>query len=251
MTSATDDLGLAFIPCPTGSVSLRIDRTGDERAFTVNLTRSFSLATAPVTQATWTRVMGDRPWLDPEGRPRGDAQVGDRYPAVWISWLQAEAFCAKLGALLGGQYALPTEAQWEYAYRAGTTTKYYWGDDRDLAPRYAVGAWMDRATLTTYRASLVPVGSKPANPWGFQDMAGPVYEWVRDQYEQNANNPHIKDGTYPIGATVDDWCGSRGTKRMLRNVGFRMNASNATASTKTLRDPDYCFDDVGFRVARL
>jgi formylglycine-generating enzyme required for sulfatase activity len=163
------DLGLTLMPIPTGTFTMgSIDGDVDERPVTrVTISAGFWMGKTEVTQGQWRSIMGNNP-----SAFKGD----DQRPVECVSYADAQAFCRKLtereraaGRLPDGYvYALPTEAQWEYSCRAGTTGQY--AGDLDMI------AW--------YRANsggqTHPVAQKQANAWGLHDMQGNVWEWCAD-----------------------------------------------------------------------
>ncbi len=188
----------------------------------VKITKPFFLGIYAVTQSEYEKVMGVNPStftqkqmgesaFDPPldqtardfRRERIKLMAGkdsSRHPVETVSWEEATEFCRKLSALAPEQsarrvYRLPTEAEWEYACRAGTTTRFYWGDDVTGVPE--MGWFIDNAGGTTH-----PVGEKKPNPWGLYDMFGNVMQWCsdghrRDYYRQSPSND-------PTGPTASD-----------------------------------------------
>jgi formylglycine-generating enzyme required for sulfatase activity len=143
------------------------------------------------------------------------AQTED-HPVVRVSWNDAQAFCAWLSQKEGAKYRLPTEAEWEYACRAGTKTRFYSGDDLD--------GLREVANVGYY--TTTPVGQFKANAFGLFDMHGNVYEWCQDLYEQKDSGRVIRGGGW-------DWCdriencrsayrGSQEPSKRLNYVGFRV-----------------------------
>ncbi|MBI1387506.1 MAG: SUMF1/EgtB/PvdO family nonheme iron enzyme [bacterium] len=134
----------------------------------VTLTRPFYMSATEVTQGQWTALIKSNP-----SKFQGDPAL----PVEQVTWELAQAFIEKMNQLGAGVYRLPTEAEWEYACRAGTSTRYFWGDDlyyTDMAPY----AWYD--TVSDW--STHPAGMKKPNAWGLYDMAGNVSEWCSDVY---------------------------------------------------------------------
>ena len=137
----------------------------------VTISKGFYIGKYEVTQEQWESVMGTRPW---QGQP--GVRSGSDYPAVYMSWYDTQEFIRRLNTSLDLiEYRLPTETQWEYACRAGTTTRWSFGDDESQLGDYAW--YIDNAEWYGHK-----VGTKRANPWGLYDMHGNVAEWVQNLY---------------------------------------------------------------------
>ena len=214
-----------------GSPADEVGRFNDEGPQTeVTISKSFWLGKTEVTQAQWESLMGGNP----------SHSKGPDLPVEQVSWRDAMAFCEVLtqrereaGRLPEGyEYTLPTEAQWEYACRAGTTTRFSFGDsDIDLGD---YGWYKQNLGIRTH-----PVGEKLANPWGLYDMHGNVNEWCRDW-----------KGFYP-GGTVTDPAGaaSGSTFRILRGGSWNLIARYCRSAVRNWNGPgDSDYGD-GFRVA--
>jgi len=218
----------------------------------VTLTRPFAIATHEVTQRQWKEVMHTHPWqeggeretIDQKlslGIAKSNVAVGDNYPAVCVEWDTAQAFCQKLTALeratgalaADSEYRLPTEAEWEYACRAGTTTKYSFGDDASLLGDY--GWFRDNSS-----GHAEKVGTKKPNAWGLYDMQGNAWEWCSDWLLWPAMT--LSGGENPTGPAA-------GTFRSLRGGSWWFSAELCQTATRTML-PSYDCSLFGFRVVR-
>jgi formylglycine-generating enzyme required for sulfatase activity len=151
----------------------------------VTISRPFYFGVHEVTQAQWRAVMNTEPWKEKiSGKP------GDNYSASWMSWHEANEFCEKLSKNIGKTASLPTEAQWEYACRAGTTTVFDFGDDQT---KLGAHAWYQENTRKKNENYAHTVGTKKPNPWGLYDMHGNVWEWCLDWYADDfyANSKNV------------------------------------------------------------
>ncbi len=153
--------------------------------------------------------------------------TGDNFPMVWVSWKNAKAFCDWAGGL-----DLPSESEWEYACRAGTTTPYYWGTDLKLADKYA---W----TLQNSKRKTNPVAQLEPNAWGLYDMAGNVWEWTLDDYDEYTNTP--RDGSALNSGLMT---------KVLRGGGWGSGAQPYSVSSngRYFSAPTNASNDCGFRV---
>ena len=203
-----------------------------KRCTEVTLTQGFWLADSACTQALWTAVMGVNP---------SHFQDDPNLPVENVSWLDVQQFIEKLNTLFPDLHAnLPTEAQWEYACRAGTQTPFSFGEN--ITPEqanydgnypYAGGE------KGLYRERTVPVKSLPPNPWGLFEMHGNVWEWCADWYAEE----------YPKQAITNPLGPDQGTYRVLRG-GSWLNLGRSPRSAFRSRDePDYRHDGIGFRLA--
>ena len=160
----------------------------------VKITKPFYLSVYEVTQQQYEKVMGVRPW---ERKTLGEdvkwAQEGPDYAANYVSSNDAVEFCRKLSEQEGVEYRLPTEAQWEYACRAGTTTVFSFGDDVSKLGQHA---WYKNNTLDLNKTYAHRVGQKLPNPWGLYDMHGNVWEWCQDWFASYGSEKAVSD---PLG----------------------------------------------------
>ena len=227
----SNSIGMELIEIPAGEFTM-----GQGGGVAVTLTKPFWLGKTEVTQGQWQAVMGTEPWLN-----KGEVQIGEDNAASYVDWNDATAFCQRLtdlerkaGKLPAGEsYRLPTEAQWEYACRAGTTTAYSFGDDEKQLSEYA---WFDGNTAGEQYAHAV--GLKKPNPWGLHDMHGSVWEWCSDW-----NNGKLLGGTDPVGP-------EGGSIRVLRGGGWRLHPDYCRSAYRNYCDPSIRISYLGFRVAR-
>ncbi len=190
-----------------------------EAGFAVTIARPYYIGKFEVTQHEWKRVMGTNPSVF------RDASDADRHPVGNVTWADAQAFVRKLNAMdSGARYRLPTEFEWEYAARAGSSGEPGWDEIR-------AGAWQGDVDLGTTH----PVGGKTANAWGLHDMLGNVWEWVIDFY-----NEKLFADPVPRKA---------GRTHVLKGGSFVSDVKNATWSTHA-GGPGSGFD-VGFRIVRV
>jgi formylglycine-generating enzyme required for sulfatase activity len=238
-------LGMAFVLIPAGSFQMG-SGDGDPEASAaeqprhqVSITRAFYLARHEVTQAQWEAVMGRSPYEDKRSNSYyGLPGMAERlrrpdHPAT-VSWNDAQAFIRRLNQLEGHQrYRLPTEAEWEYAARAGTTTAYSFGDDVRQLGRHA---WYgeDFASGSTH-----PVGQKLPNAWGLHDMHGNVWEWVRDWFDA---------GYYARSPAVDPPGPASGTERTVRGGSWHVTSGSWRSAFRKSYEPDYRGISIGFRL---
>jgi len=159
-----NQVGMLFVPIPAGSFDMGGRETdpdvqSNEKALhKVTLTQPFYLSIHEVTQKQYETVMGKRPW---DGQP--STQAADDSPATYVSWDDAKNFCEKLSAMDNGRYRLPTEAEWEYACRAGSDTVYSHGDDKAKLEEYA---WYAQNASRAGEKYPHRVGQKKPNNWG-------------------------------------------------------------------------------------
>lgn len=157
--------GIFLMGTPENALTASRVSEGPQRQVTL---QPYALSKFEVTQAQWTAVMGDDP----------SANKGADLPVESVSWNAAKAFVEKLSEKTGKPYRLPTEAEWEYAARAGSTTAYAFGDDEAQISEHS---WFDgNSGMSTH-----PVGEKPPNSFGLHDMHGNVWEWVQDCFHEN------------------------------------------------------------------
>ncbi|MDR1164606.1 MAG: formylglycine-generating enzyme family protein [Deltaproteobacteria bacterium] len=224
----TNSVGMKFTLISTGAFTMGADLNSERGAKDetpqrrVTISRPFYMGVYEVTQSEWTRVMG--------GSNPSNFK-GQTLPVERVSWDDALSFARKLNQIEGTEkYRLPTEAEWEYSARAGTTSAYFFGDDEGSLGKYA---WFtDNSGWETH-----PVGGKSPNPWGLYDIYGNVWEWVQDFY-----------GNYEGGATTDPKGPLEGSARVNRGCGWGDTAVFCRSAYRFRNTPEYRFSNLGLRV---
>ena len=204
-----------------GSPKKEVGRYDGETQHKVTLTKPFYMGKYEVTQEQWESVMGNNP---------SSRTKGAKLPVTDVSWNDCKKFIKKLNGITKGKYRLPTEAEWEYACRAGITTAYSFG--AKITPK---DANYDDSKL----GKPVEVGSYTPNAFGLYDMHGNVWEWCEDRYAK-----------YPAGAVMDPKGPAKGECRVLRGGSFGRNVLKARSSGRDLIMPTLRYSSIGFRLAR-
>ena len=243
--SNTKSLDMKFnkIPAGTflmGSPESEADREDDETQHKVTITKPFYMQTTEVTQGQWKAAMGTEPWVA-KGQ-RQIAKEGANYPATNVSWHDAVAYCKKLSEKEGKTYRLPTEAEWEYACRAGTETTWIFGDDEKELSDYA---WYEGHVITIREYYAHQVGLKKPNAWGLLDMHGNVLEWCHDYYEEDYyKQSPAQDPTGPV-------TGSSRVVRVVRGGSWFYGTRDSRSAARDWYDAaDRDNLDLGFRLVR-
>lgn len=231
-----------------GSPAEETGRRFDEAQVPVTISRGFWTGKFEVTQGEWRRVMGDLP----ARKPSAEFGQGDDFPVYWVSFIDAEEFCralterARRSAALpaGWECRLPTEAQWEYACRAGTTTATSFGEQLGLHQANFKGQPLNGGRSGPAVLRATPVGAYPANPWGICDMLGNVFEWCRDWYHSR-----LPGGTDPDVYDTRGVPNRDGSYSRVRRGGAWNDEGWVCRSALRLKyEPDRNSDHIGFRV---
>jgi formylglycine-generating enzyme required for sulfatase activity len=245
--SYTEDLGhdvkltLMLIPAGEFMMGAPVEepKSGDdERPQHLVKVPQFLMGRYPVTQSQWRAVAGYDRDLDPDP----SRFKGDNRPVENVSWDEAQEFCQRLSAKTGKGYRLPSEAEWEYACRAGMMTAFHFGETitPELA-NYDGTATYNDSPKGEYRRETTDVGSFPANDWGLHDMHGNVWEWCEDDWH----------GSYE-GAPNDGiaWVESdrSETRRLLRGGSWYFAPRNCRSACRYFDTRDYRDNRIGFRV---
>lgn len=239
----SNSIGMRFVPIAAGSFTMGSpdsDREADadeKPAHRVTIAKPFLLGKFEVTQAQWEAVMGSSPYSGARSNPYFDLpgmaeRVRKPDNPVTVSWNEAQQFLQRLNEREGHKrYRLPTEAEWEYAARAGTSTAYSFGNDRGQLGRYA---WHGEDFAT---GSPHAVGGKLPNPWGLHDVHGNVWEWVQDNY-----------GRYDTAASTDPKGPASGAGKVVRGGSWHVTAGGWRSAHRKEYAADYRGISIGFRV---
>jgi formylglycine-generating enzyme required for sulfatase activity len=217
-----------------GSPGNEVGRQDDEHQHQVTITKAFYMQTTEVTQEQWKEVMGTEPW-----KGKSFVKEGPNYAASRVSWDDAIAYCKKLSEKEGKTYRLPTEAEWEYACRAGTETTWSFGNDEKVLGDYA---WYDKNANDIGEGYAHQVGLKKPNAFGLYDMHGNVCEWCHDYYgEDYYKQSSEKDPTGPTS----------GSSRVLRGGSWYFTSRGSRSALRGRLAADFRFNFyVGFRLVR-
>jgi len=242
-------LGMKLCWCPPGQFRMgspagEPGRRADETQVEVRLSRGFWIGKYEVTQSEWQRMVGAVSRELNAGR-------GDNHPVYWVNHAEAGEFCRILTARAraagelpaGWEFRLPTEAQWEYACRAGTTTAFSFGASLDRS-QANLGRPFRGAAPGYPAGSATAVGSYPPNAWGVHDMHGNEFEWCRDWY-----HPLLPGGVDPDLSEVRGQPNGDGSYSRVRRGGAWMDEPEFCRSAMRLRyEPERSSDHIGFRV---
>jgi formylglycine-generating enzyme required for sulfatase activity len=247
--------GVGLCWCPPGRFMMgsppgEPERRPDEGQVEVTLTRGFWMAKYEVTQGQWKRVVGKLP-----GELTAELPEGDDYPLGNVNYAEAETFCGKLTKLarkggelpVGWEFRLPTEAQWEYACRAGTKTATAFGDKLSSKQANFKGKPYNGAEDGPSLGKAAKVGSYPANAWGLHDMHGNTCEWCRDWY--HARSPGGED---PDLSSVKGTRNRDGTySRVRRGGAWTDDGWPCRSAFRQQFEPERRYDHIGFRMAAV
>jgi formylglycine-generating enzyme required for sulfatase activity len=224
-----------------GSPDNELDRSTSESPQHPVSVPSFFMAKYPVTQAQW-RIVSKMPQVKLKLEPNPSKFKGDTRPVEQVSWHEAIEFCARLTKYTNRQYRLPTEAEWEYACRAGTTTPFNFGEtiSPELANYNSKEVYGDGVTAE-YRGKTTPVDHfKIANAWGLCDMYGNVWEWCQDHWHSDYK------GAYEDGSA---WLTRRKAGRVIRGGSWVNIPWSCRSAYRYFNLPDSRGNDLGFRVS--
>src|SRR5437016_1767132 len=240
--------GIKLCWCPPGRFLMgsplnEPERRRDEDQVVVTLTKGFWMGKYEASQGQWKRIIGKLP-----GELTAQLPAGDDYPVGNVNFAEAEAFCHQLTELgrrsgvlpKNWEFRLPTEAQWEYACRAGTTTATAFGDKLSSKQANFQGKPYNGAERGPSLNRAAPVGSYPANPWGLHDMHGNTFEWCRDWY-----HPKLPGGTDP------DLSDQPAPSRVRRGGCWADDGWPCRSAFRLRFEPERRYDHIGFRVVAV
>ena len=199
------------------------EHKNEQHIHNVTIDRPFYFSIFPVTQHEWKAVMGDNP----------SHFKGDDLPVEYVSWDDVQEFIKKLNKKENThKYRLPSEAEWEYAAQAGTTTRYSFGDDDSKLGEYA---WYSENSGDKTH----PVGNKGANPWGLYDVHGNVWEWVQDEWHNTYNGAPADGSAWEDGVSAS---------RVFRGGCWIYSARSCRSAGRISDVPGFRIHGLGFRL---
>lgn len=224
-----NSIGMVLVPIPEGEFTMGLQNLKNTHPHSVKITKPFYLGAFEVTQGQYEKVTGKNP---------GSFKGEENLPVEQVSWEDAVEFCRKLSALpaetaAGRAYRLPTEAEWEYACRAGTTTRFSFGDDENKLSEYA---WFSENS----QKHTHPVGEKKPNAWALYDMHGNVWEWCHDWLDE-----------YPNASVTDPTGPKSGSRRANRGGCWGNDARSCPSGLRWGDRPGFRGGCTGFRVAQV
>lgn len=216
------DMSFAKIPAGEFQMGSESGSDNEKPVHQVKISQAFWMQTTEVTQMQWMALMGNNP---------SRFYTCYQCPVERVSWSQVQSFIKKLNNQMkdGSTYRLPTEAEWDYAARGGTTGDYVGNLDLDSMVWYSKNSG----------SKTHPVGTKSANGWGLYDMYGNVWEWVEDRY-----------GKYPSGSVTDPKGGTASSYRVFRGGSWTNSGSTLRSEFRGFNSPENRSDLLGFRLVR-
>ncbi|NES72182.1 MAG: formylglycine-generating enzyme family protein [Okeania sp. SIO2D1] len=257
VTGIVEDLGdgikLELVEIPAGKFLMgspedELEHSSDESPqHEVNVS-AFFMGCYPITQGQWKAIVNNVPKIQRDLDSNPSRFKGDNLPVETVSWYDAVEFCARLSKYTGRNYRLPSEAEWEYACRAGTTTPFHFGETitTDLA-NYDGNYTYGQGVKGKYREETTPIGSfKVANAFGLYDMHGNVYEWCEDDWHDNYEDAP-DDGSVWRSGNQD----TTKTTKVIRGASWINNPRWCRSASRVIYYADDLIDYIGFRVLRI
>jgi len=249
----TNSVGMTLVPIPSGEFQMGTPQPKPDKSkkdskkkppqveisetpqHLVKITKPFYIGVCEVTQEQYETVMGESPWID---QPL--VYEGENYAASYVSWENAVQFCKKLSDLENATYRLPTEAEWEYACRAGTNSPFSFGDDGKLLGQHA---WYDVNAYKDGKQYPHRVGQKLPNSWALYDMHGNVCEWCSDWYGPfGPKREQAVDPTGPEKGWIRVWRGGS-----FSEAGINIRSATRVSFGRVDYRPEFA---AGFRVVK-
>jgi len=246
----TNPLGMEFVLIPAGTFIMGSPKSEKGRGTSearhhVRISHPFYIQSTEVTIKQWREVMGRRFLSDPK--------ISEQLPMVKVSWYDAVKFIGQMNRRNEGTYRLPTDAEWEYAARAGTTTAYSWGPNIDCTRAMYSNNPNKFNQCVDYVRSLglkdgrpAPVKSYPPNEWGVYDMHGNVWEWCQDGFDPYR---HRLD-PYQSYELVDPLISASGGNRIRRGGSWFGSGRSCRSANRTYSHPSVRYRTTGFRLVR-
>ncbi len=238
-----NSLGMSFVLIPAGSFTMgspegEFSRSANETRHQVTITRPFYMQETEVTVGQWRELMGSR-WF-------GDVDWPQAFPIGKVSWYDVRQFIKKLNAKKEGHYRLPTEAEWEYAARAGSTGPYPWGDKIECRRAMYSNSLKGSSACRNFNSSKgfkhdmpAPVKQYPPNDWGLFDMHGNVWEWCQDLFTN-----------YQSGSVIDPNRTDSGTNRVRRGGSWFKHGYSCRSANRAYGHAASRLPHTGFRLVR-
>jgi formylglycine-generating enzyme required for sulfatase activity len=220
-----------LVVIPAGTFAMGSNENDNEKPPHQVTVRSFALGKYEVTQGQWKAVMGSN--------PSEFSDCGDNCPVEKVSWHDVQVFLQRLNQKTGQQYRLPSEAEWEYAARAGSTGKWAFGDDEKLLDQHA---WFRTGFFIGFGDRTHPVGQKLANTFGLHDMHGNVWEWVQDVWHDNYSGAPTDGSAWVTGGDA--------SRRSVRGGSWGDIPVTVRSAFRIRLSPDFRSKGSGFRLAR-
>jgi formylglycine-generating enzyme required for sulfatase activity len=262
------ELAITMVKIPEGSFAMgstpeEVDRHNVQGPLHTVTLQKFWMSQTPITQVQWGEVAGWEPGRAEEGglqlNPDPSRFKGDDRPVEQVNWFEAMEFCRRLSVRTGRTYTLPSEAQWEYACRAGTSTPFHYG--ATITPElanYDGNATYVNGTKGRFRQETTPVASFPANAWGLHDMHGNVLEWCLDHWHESYKVNHVEGGFAEAPSDGSAWLdvvesneGNDKKDRLLRGGSWFHYPWDCRSAHRGRRRPGDADSHVGFRVVCL
>jgi formylglycine-generating enzyme required for sulfatase activity len=234
----TNTIGMTLNKIPAGTFMMgspvtEKDRESSETQHKVTITKPFYMQTTEVTQGQWTAVMGTEPW-----KGKGNVKEGPNYAVTYVNWNDAVEYCKKLSEQEDKTYRLPTEAEWEYACRAGTQTTWNFGDDEKVLGDYA---WYRENAYNIDEKYAHQVGLKKSNAFGLYDMHGNVWECCSDYFDKDY---------YKESSENDPQGPAQGSFRVLRGGSWNFSTRGTRSAHRGRLDAGLRYGNDGFRLVR-